>query len=70
MHEPKKTLTEFGVKVKIKLLELGKNQNWLIDEVKKRNPTTYMDSSLMNKILTGQVKSGKNVDSIKEILNL
>ena len=70
MNERKNSLTDFGVSIKLELLKTNKTQNWLIEEIKTRYPSIFMDSSLLNKIMTGKVKSGKTVDAIREILCL
>lgn len=70
MLERKKAVTPFGISVKMKLLELNKTQNWLIEQVKKSDNSIYVDSSVMNRVLTGQIKSGKVVDAVKSILNI
>ena len=70
MNERKNCLTDFGVSIKTELLKSNKNQNWLIEEIETRYPSIFMDSSLLNKIMTGRVRSGKAVDAIREILCL
>ncbi len=68
MNERKNSLTEFGISIKMELLKANKTQNWLIEEIKSRYPSIFMDSSLLNKIMTGRVVSGKAVEAIREIL--
>lgn len=70
MNERRNVLSKYGISVKLKILESGKTQNWLIEEVKKANPTMYVDSSVINKVLTGKISSGKIVNSISEILGI
>lgn len=60
-------LTKFGLEVKIKLMESQKTQEWLIEEIKKETGL-FVDSSLMNKVLTGRRKASKIVQAIKKIL--
>lgn len=61
--------TEFGVAVRVKLLQLGKSQKWLEDEVSKKTDL-YVDRGYMYKILTGQRNSPKVVAAIREILSI
>lgn len=61
--------SDFGLCVKTKLLQMGKSQNWLIDEVNKKTGL-FVDSGYMYKILTGKRKAPKIVKAIKEILNI
>ena len=64
-----KNISDYGLKIKMRLLELGKTQNWLIDEVATRTGL-YFDSGYMHKILTGSEKSEKVLSAINEILDL
>lgn len=64
-----KKLSDFGIEVKIRLLNLNKTQNWLIEEVKK-DTGLYFDDSYLHKILIGVKSSEKIVNSIKKILEL
>ena len=61
-------LTEYGKKVKTELININKNQEWLISEMKHKLPNAYIDSSILNKILKGQIKNSKLVPIINEIL--
>ncbi|MBQ8842980.1 MAG: hypothetical protein IJZ65_10160 [Ruminiclostridium sp.] len=68
--ERKKPLSDFGIAVKLELMKRNKSQNWLIGEICKINPTMCVDSSVLHRILTGQIRTGKVVEAIKTILNL
>ena len=46
ISERKRPLTEYGVEVKVRLVKLNKTQKWLIEEVKKLLPETYLDTSM------------------------
>lgn len=70
MSEYKKHLSEYGKTVKIRLLERDKKQEWLISEIRNRFPDIYVDGSNIRKILTGEIKSGKVVSAINEILKI
>jgi hypothetical protein len=61
--------TSFGKEVLKKLVDVGKNQKWLQDEITAKTGL-YVDSSYMNKALTGKYVSPKLVEAIREILDL
>lgn len=46
--------SDFGKAVKIRLIELGKTQDWLIEQVKGATGS-YFDSSYLHRILTGKL---------------
>ncbi len=68
--------SDFGKAVKIRLIELEKTQNWLIEQVEEKTGD-FFDSSYLHRILTGKVpgetgrggKPGK-AEVIREILNM
>ena len=62
-------LTNFGLSVKVKLLQIGKEQKWLEEAISEKTGL-FVDSSYMYKILTGQRNAPKIVDAICEILNI
>lgn len=61
--------TDFGLCVKIKLLQIGKEQKWL-EEVVSEKTGLFVDNSYMYKILTGQRNAPKIVAAICETLNI
>ena len=61
--------SDFGLVVKTKLLQQGKNQKWLEKAVTEKTGL-YMDSGYLYKILTGQRNAPKIVTAICEILNI
>lgn len=61
--------SDFGLSVKTQLLQIGKEQKWLIEAVAEKTGL-YVDGSYMYKILTGQRKAPKIVAAICEILNI
>ena len=61
--------TDFGLCVKTKLLQTGKNQKWLEEEVTKKTGL-FMDGGYMHKILVGKRKSPKVIEAIREILEI
>ena len=69
ISERKRPLTEYGVEVKVRLVKLNKTQKWLIEEVKKL-PETYLDTSNLYKIMTGEIKSTKIETAINEVLDI
>lgn len=60
---------EFDRAVRIRLIELGRNQNWLMDEIRK-NTGLYMDSSYLSKIIQGKKSPPKVVEAIRDILEI
>ena len=70
MSDYKKPLSDYGKQIKVRLLELNKKQEWLISEIRSRYPEIYVDGSNIYRILTGEIKSGKVVSAINEILEL
>ena len=67
MNESK--FTDFGLCVKTKLLQMGKEQKWLEKAVSEKTGL-YVDGGYMYKILTGQRNAPKVVAAICEILNI
>lgn len=64
-----KKVTDFGKQIKFALIDLEKNQNWLIDSVKEKTGL-YFDSSYLNKVMTGENTNPKVVTAIREILEI
>lgn len=62
-------LTPFGKAIKKHLIDMGRTQTWLIEQV-TRETGLYFDSSYMYKIQTGQLSTPKIVQAIREILDL
>lgn len=61
--------SDFGLRVKIKLLQNGKEQKWLEKTVSEKTGL-FVDGGYMYKILTGQRNAPKIVAAICEILNI
>lgn len=61
--------SDFGLAVKIKLLQIGKGQKWLEEKVSEKTGL-FVDNGYMYKILTGQRKAPKIVAAICEILSI
>lgn len=61
--------TDFGLCVKTRLLQMGKEQKWLEDAVAEKTGL-YMDGGYMYKILTGQRNAPKIVSAICELLDV
>lgn len=61
--------SDFGLCVKTKLLQTGKDQKWLIEAVAKKTGL-FVDNSYLYKILTGQRNAPKIVAAICEILSI
>lgn len=65
----KSKFTDWGLIVKMKLLQSGKTQSWLACEIGKRTGL-YMDDGYLHKILAGQRNAPKVVSAINEILKI
>ena len=61
--------SDFGLSVKTKLLQIGKEQKWLEEAVAKKTGL-FVDGGYMYKILTGQRNAPKIVAAIREILEI
>ena len=61
--------SDFGLSVKTKLLQIGKEQKWLEEAVAKKTGL-FVDGGYMYKILTGQRNAPKIVAAIREILKI
>lgn len=70
ISERKKPLTDYGKTIKMRLLDLNKTQNWLIEEVKKILPNKYLDTSNLYKIMTGEINSKDIQSAINQILDI
>lgn len=63
-------MTDFGKLVKIALINRGKTQSWLVDNVKEKIGL-YFDDSYLTKIINGKINANPQiVATIKEILNI
>lgn len=61
--------SDFGLRVKVQLLQRGKDQKWLEEAVAEKTGL-FVDGSYMYKILTGKRKAPKIVAAICEILSI
>ena len=61
--------SDFGLSVKMKLLQIGKEQKWLEEAISEKTGL-YVDNGYLYKILTGQRNAPKIVAAICEILNI
>lgn len=61
--------TDFGLRVKVQLIQNGKNQKWLEEAVSEKTGL-FVDSGYLYKIFTGQRNAPKVVAAICEILDL
>lgn len=69
-------VTEFGMAVKVRLIEMQKTQSWLIEQVADRTGD-FFDSSYLHRILTGKLAAENGINGkpgkaavIREILGL
>lgn len=65
----KNKFTPFGASVRAKLLEIGQTQEWLIAQCREKTGM-YIDSGLMNRLLTGRRNSARIETAIKEVLGV
>lgn len=64
----KHPLTKYGKKIKMKLIEREKTQEWLMQEIRKRS-NLFVDCKLLNNIMTGKTNSSV-IPIINEILGI
>ena len=62
-------ITPFGKAIKRKLLDIDRDQNWLIARVSEETGL-YFDRSYLHKILTGRLNTPGVVKAICNILEL
>ena len=60
---------DFFKKVKYRLIDLGKNQRWLEEQIKEKTGL-YVDSSYLSKIYNGERNAPKIRKAICEILEI
>lgn len=60
---------DFGKAVKIRLIEMEKDQSWLVEQVKEKTGL-YFDKSYLWKIMAGTLETPKIMAALREILNL
>ena len=60
---------EYGKKIKRALIDIGKNQKWLVAEVRDRTGL-YFDHSYLSKIMSGKYRNAGMVRAIDEILGI
>ena len=62
-------MTPFGKEVKKRLIDLDKEQKWLIESVARRTGL-YFDDSYLWKICNGLLKPPKIIEAICDILDI
>jgi len=68
-------MSEFGKAVKIRLIEMDKNQEWLIEQVRERTGD-FFDCSYLHRLMSGKLAGGGRagkpgkVAVIREILGM
>lgn len=62
-------LTDFGIKVKKRLLDLGQPQKWLIEQVTQKTGK-FLDNGYLQKLMTGRATSACMEKIIYEILEI
>jgi len=61
--------TDWGKAVKKRLIDLDKNNKWLVDEVKTRTGL-YFDDAYLSRVLNGVNNSAKIIGAIEEALEM
>ncbi len=62
-------ITPFGKHIKRRLLDIDRDQNWLIEQVAQRT-NLYFDRSYLHKIMTGKLGTPGIKQAICEILEI
>lgn len=62
-------ITPFGKCIKRRLLDIDRDQNWLIDQVAQKT-NLYFDRSYLHKIMTGRLSTPGIMQAICEILGI
>ena len=64
--------TDFGKRVKKRLIDIDQSQKWLREQVIERTDDTirFLDSSYFQKIMRGERHPQKIIDAICEILEI
>lgn len=65
----KRPLTEFGKEIKLELVLQNKTQDWLIQTIRQQTDR-YVDTSILYKIMTGQVHSSGLEYEIRKALSM
>ena len=65
----KNILTSFGKEIKKRLVDMERNQMWLIEQVRSRTGL-YFDGSYLYKVMAGKLDTPKVVQAIQEILDI
>lgn len=65
----KNILTPFGKEIKKRLVDMERNQMWLIEQVRSRTGL-YFDGSYLYKVMAGKLDTPKVVQAIREILDI
>lgn len=62
-------LNDFGIKVKKRLIDLQRTQNWLINEV-RISTGMFMDNGYLQKLMTGRATSAHMCAVILDVLGM
>jgi hypothetical protein len=65
----KSKFSDFGLRVKMQLLQIGKTQKWLEEAISEKTGL-FVDSGYLYKVFTGQRNAPKIVEAIREILSI
>lgn len=61
--------SDFGKEIKIRLVEMDKNQTWLIERVKEKTGL-HFDGGYLWKVMAGEIATPGIVAAIREVLGL
>lgn len=65
----KERFCQFGKEIRMRLVEIDKTQNWLIQGVREETGL-FFDRSYLYKIMTGKTATPKITQAIRKILKL
>ena len=67
--EMQKEITDVGKALKIRLIRENQSQKSFIEYLRGRLPDMYIDSSILHKIIVGEVNSGRVFDEVSKFIS-
>lgn len=64
-----KVITDVGKALKIRLIRENQSQKSFIEYLRGRLPDMYIDSSILHKIIVGEVNSGRVFDEVSKYIS-
>nr|DAZ47594.1 MAG TPA: hypothetical protein [Caudoviricetes sp.] len=64
-----KEITDVGKALKIRLIRENQSQKSFIEYLRGRLPDMYIDSSILHKIIVGEVNSGRVFDEVSKYIS-